>query len=180
MVNASIDKEAVITLISEFYSESREIATVVYEILTDAYGLDFEEIASEAVTEALSDDPTASAVRSAIDLRLSDFSLSDGQGQASDLYELEGDGETYLFGTDSNMEDEARAYVDQLIDEGGISNETIKTSWENGQSRKEWVAEAVKMDGVGHTLGRHDGTSEEVSIKSENGTCTWYTYVRTN
>jgi hypothetical protein len=181
----------VLDVMEDHYSEDTAICVVIFNILKDQYNVDFgqtiEDAEAEAEAEARDEaDDTATLderreekVREAIEAVLVDYDLSDGRGQTGELYELDGDGMTFMFGTDEEMKEEAIAQVDDLIDQGCISDEQIKDSWARGQSRAEWVAEAVRMDGVGLTLGNYDGNEHDVAIR-EGDTTTWYMYVRTN
>lgn len=170
-------------IIEEFYTLNTDEAIMVRTVIEELGGADFADTIQEAREEAVKDwaemsqedreaegvteeEYIAAHIKSEVESLLTGYDL-DEPDRYYDYYRIKDGNREYAFCTLEQAEAIAKERIDNLIDEGGISQEQIIESWSRGQSRSEYVEEVLRYDGIGNSLSSYDGNYEEQTVDEE-------------
>lgn len=170
-------------IIEEFYTLNSDEAIMVRTVIEELGGENFAKLVREAREEAVKEwsemgemdraetgateeEFIDAYIKSEIESTLLGYDLEEPD-RHYDYYRIKDGNREYGFCIHEQAEAIAKERIDNLIDEGGISQETIIQSWSRGQSRSEYVEEVLRYDGMGFSLSSYDGNYEEQTVDGE-------------
>lgn len=145
----------VIEVISEKYDCNDDPARVIREIFKQEI-IDLDEVAREDGLTGL-------------ESQLGKFSVRWGGSS----FTLKGKNQSYLLGPEEELKEEVELIVENMVEEGVISNQMMLDAWRSGQSKDDFIKQVIRETGLGQLLGSRDGNYNEFHDKDTNTLWIW-------